>query len=115
MWTASSANLTTADSASAVEYRATDLMPSSRQARATRRAISPRLAIRTFSNKLAPQAAVSRRFEVHEYLLELDPVAVAGRDLDDLSGLTGNDLVHHLHRLDYAHPLSLLDRVADLD
>jgi hypothetical protein len=50
MCTDSSANLTTADSASAVEYTATDLIPSSRQARATRRAISPRFAMRTFSN-----------------------------------------------------------------
>ena len=50
MQTASSANLTCSASASAVEWTATDWMPISRQARMTRSAISPRLAIRTFLN-----------------------------------------------------------------
>src|SRR5437763_1235824 len=82
MCTASSAKRTTADSASAVEYTATDLIPSSRQARATRRAISPRLAISTFSNTAPSEApAVGLRLdglEVHQHLLELHPLAVLG-------------------------------------
>src|SRR5436190_10403612 len=112
MQTASSANLTTADSASAVEYTATDLTPISRQARATRRAISPRLAIRTFSNTAR---LLVGRFEVHQHLLELHRVAVLDQDLGDLSALGGGDLVHQLHRLDDADRLARLDHVADLD
>src|SRR4051812_32570863 len=98
MCTASSANPTTADSLSAEEYTATDLMPSSRQARATRSAISPRLAIRTFSNTLLGLGGL----QVHEHLLELAPVAVGGCDLDHLPGFGRDHLVHHLHRLDDA-------------
>src|SRR5882724_7644660 len=48
MQTFSSAKRTCSASASADECTATDLMPSSRQARITRSAISPRFAIRTF-------------------------------------------------------------------
>ena len=48
--TASSASSTWSDSRSASEKTATVAMPSSRQARMTRTAISPRLAMRTFSN-----------------------------------------------------------------
>jgi len=48
--TASSASLTYLASLSASEYTTTVLMPSSRQARWMRRAISPRFAIRIFSN-----------------------------------------------------------------
>src|SRR5215510_7734563 len=54
MHTAWSANLTWSASASAVEYTATDASPISRQARITRSAISPRLAISTFLNMAAP-------------------------------------------------------------
>ena len=50
MQMASSAKRTWSDSASAVEWTATVAMPSSLQARITRRAISPRLAMRTFLN-----------------------------------------------------------------
>ncbi len=91
---------------------ATDLMPSSRQARATRSAISPRLAIRTFSNTRLTRLG---RLEVHQHLLELDPLAVLDDDLGDLAALAGRDLVHHLHRLDDADGLTGLDGVADLD
>ena len=48
MQIASSANRTCSAWASAVEYTATVLSPISRQARMTRRAISPRFAMRTF-------------------------------------------------------------------
>src|SRR5688572_5745053 len=50
MHTSSSAKRTWSDSRSASEYTATVCIPSSRQARMTRRAISPRFAIRTFLN-----------------------------------------------------------------
>jgi hypothetical protein len=50
MQTLSSARRTCMASASAVEWTATVWMPISRQARRMRSAISPRLAIRTFSN-----------------------------------------------------------------
>ena len=50
MHTASSAKRTCSASASASEWTATVRMPSSRQARMTRRAISPRLAMRIFLN-----------------------------------------------------------------
>jgi hypothetical protein len=50
MQMASSAMRTCIASESAVEWTATDRMPISRQARTTRSAISPRLAIRIFSN-----------------------------------------------------------------
>src|SRR5215203_2981602 len=50
MHTSSSANRTCSDSRSASEYTATVCTPSSRHARMTRSAISPRLAMRTFLN-----------------------------------------------------------------
>src|SRR5687768_14296833 len=50
MHTSSSAKRTCSDSRSASEYTATVWIPSSRQARITRSAISPRFAIRTFLN-----------------------------------------------------------------
>src|SRR5690349_21466079 len=53
MHTSSSAKRTCSDSRSASEKTATVRMPSSLQARITRRAISPRFAIRTFRNMSA--------------------------------------------------------------
>src|SRR5256714_10139982 len=53
MQTLSSASRTCIASASAVEWTATVAMPSSLQARSTRSAISPRLAIRILSNMTA--------------------------------------------------------------
>src|SRR3569832_992528 len=58
MQTASSAIATWRDSRSASEYTATVLMPSSRQARITRTAISERLAIRIFLNKRPPSGSL---------------------------------------------------------
>ena len=54
MQMASSAKRTWSDSASAVEWTATVERPSSLQARITRSAISPRLAMRTFLNMACP-------------------------------------------------------------
>ena len=56
MHTASSARYVWSDCRSAVEYTATVLIPMARQARITRTAISPRFAMRTFSNMVAPYA-----------------------------------------------------------
>src|SRR5688572_26445155 len=79
MHTSSSANRTWRDSRSASEYTATVWMPSSRHARMTRSAISPRFAISTFLNIPgdAKGAAVL-------LLLELVPalIARAGHALD---------------------------------
>src|SRR5690606_2382329 len=61
MQTVSSASRTCLRDVSAVECTATVLMPSSRQARYTRRAISPRFAIRTFSSKGALALCVMAR------------------------------------------------------
>ena len=57
MATARSASRTNGASASASEYTATVPMPSRRQVRKTRRAISPRLATRTRSARLHPEDA----------------------------------------------------------
>src|SRR5438270_1105274 len=122
MCTASSAKRTTADSASAVEYTATDLTPSSRHARATRRAISPRLAIRTFSNTRSPMAhalpascAAFERLEVDQRLLKLHPLTILHGDLNHASAVLGGDLVHDLHRLHNTHRLSGLHHIPFFD
>src|ERR1700741_2330641 len=108
MQTLSSASRTCMASASAVECTATVLMPSSRQARRIRSAISPRLAMTIFS-------IMSGLFEDEQRLTEFNRVAVLRHDRGDASGLVGFDLVHHLHRLDDAQHLPDLDLVADLD
>src|SRR5438477_5280395 len=61
MHTLSSASRTCMASASAVECTATVAMPSSLHARSTRRAISPRLAIRILSNMRPPPGGNSDR------------------------------------------------------
>src|SRR5581483_7951223 len=118
-------------------------MPSSRQARMMRRAISPRLEIRTFLNipctlspstcsgqaprGAKPQGPVprrrtsgpslrpSRRLNAEQRLPELDRLGVLDEDLGDLAGHFGLDLVHQLHRLDDAQDLALAHARADLD
>src|SRR5436190_1143784 len=72
-------------------------MPSSRQARRIRSAISPRLAMTIFS-------IMSGLFEDEQWLAEFDRVAALRHDRSDAPGPVGFDLVHHLHRL-----LALLD------
>src|SRR6476469_5256265 len=92
MHTLSSARRTCMASASAVECTATVEMPISLQARCTRSAISPRLAIRIFSNiGLADDG---------ERFAELDGLTILDQQLDDLAGLGRGDRVHRLHRLD---------------
>src|SRR2546423_6500290 len=97
MWTASSAKRTTAESLSAVEYTATVWMPISRQVRATRRAISPRLAISTVLN-MALSLVHGRQDE--QPLVVLDRRPVGHQDLGDPAAPVGLDRVHQLHRLE---------------
>src|SRR6185437_10233385 len=102
MQTLSSARRTCMALASAVECTATVLMPMSRQARWMRSAISPRLAIRIFSNiafpiSLAPIVFVlmpGELFEHHHDLAVLDRRAVLDQDLRQSSGARRADLVH---------------------
>src|SRR5262245_19380687 len=96
MHTLSSARRTCMASASAVECTATVAMPSSLQARSTRRAISPRLAIRILSNIASLLGARTARgprpaqtflsFDDHQRLAELDRTAVLDQDLLDGAG-----------------------------
>ena len=67
-------------SASAVECTATVAMPSSLQARSTRSAISPRLAIRILSNIAAP-VVDELLFDDDQRLAEFDRLAVLDQDL----------------------------------
>src|SRR5271154_5846884 len=106
MHTVSSASSTCLVLKSAVECTATVLMPSSRQARRMRRAISPRLAMTTFSSIWL--------FDDEQRLAEFDRLAVLGEDCRDAPRLVGLDLIHHLHGLDDAKDLANLDFGADL-
>src|SRR3954454_19414734 len=102
MHTASSASRTCIASASAVECAATVRMPISRQARWMRSAISPRLAIRTFSN-------IERLLDDHEDFAELDRLAVGDQDVLYCAGHGRLDRVHHLHRFDDEDGLPFVD------
>src|SRR2546430_13944698 len=121
MQTFSSAKRTCSASASAVEWTATDRSPSSRQARITRSAISPRLAMRTFLNTWWKRVGGRGRErpssglrQAEQRLAVLDVLAVARQDLDDLAVGLGLDLVHELHGLDDADHLTLAHRVPHL-
>src|SRR5919201_453110 len=107
MQTLSSARRTCMASASAVESTATVAMPSSLHARSTRSAISPRLAIRIFSNMAS--------FDDHERLAELDRLAVLDQDLDDDAGARRRNLVHRLHRLDDQDRVAGIHARSDVD
>src|SRR5574341_1658901 len=113
MQMASSAKRTWSDSASAVECTATVEMPSSRHARITRRAISPRLAMRTFLNMEALPRGLARN-DAEERLAELHRGGVLDEDLGDRAVDLALDLVHQLHRLDDAERLALLHLLADV-
>src|SRR3989442_3643779 len=106
MHTDSSASFTYLASVSASEYTTTVRMPISRQARWMRSAISPRLAIRIFSNMLA---------ENEQRLPVLHRLAVFHEHRLHHAGGVGLDLIHQLHRLDDANRLAFLDGLADLD
>src|SRR3954470_24726596 len=119
MQTLSSASRTCMASASAVECTATVAMPSSLQARSTRSAISPRLAIRILSNIFrtaclrGPCRLLS--FDDHHRLAEFHRPAVLDQYLDHGAGARRRDLVHRLHRLDDQQSLAGQNLAADLD
>ncbi len=98
-------------SASAVEWTATVAMPSSLQARRTRSAISPRLAIRILSNRGGGV--------IHSMISSGSPYSTgwpsSTRISVTLPDARRRDLVHRLHRLDDEERLALAHRVADLD
>src|SRR5882757_4169423 len=108
MQTLSSASRTCIASASAVECTATVAMPSSLQARSTRSAISPRLAIRILSNILAVQPSLNN----HQRLAVLDGMAVLEQDLDHRAGARRGNLVHGFHRLDDQQRIARLHHAA---
>src|SRR5262250_2106324 len=107
MHTLSSASRTCMASSSAVECTATVAMPSSLQARKTRSAISPRLAIKIFSNMDS--------FDDQQRLAELDRLAVLDQDLDDGAGARRWNLVHRLHRLDDEQRIASVHTAAHID
>src|ERR1700759_1142125 len=107
MQTLSSARRTCMALASASECTATVAMPISLQARWTRRAISPRLAIRILSNMALA--------DDDERLAELHRPGGGHQDLDDAAGARRGDRVHGLHRLDDQHGVAGLHHVAHLD
>src|ERR1700748_726162 len=102
----SSGRRTCLASASAVECTATTEMPSSLQARSTRSAISPRLAMRILSNIYSMMTSGSA---TPTRLPALD------EDLRHGAGARRGNLVHGLHRLDDEQRLSGGDAGADLD
>src|SRR5580658_3159014 len=109
MHTDSSANDTYLASRSASECTTTVRMPSSRQARCTRSAISPRFAIRIFSNMETETCADRALFDDEQRFAVLDGLPVLDQDGFDHPGAVGFDFVHELHCFDDAQ------RVADCD
>src|SRR5678815_4651073 len=107
MQTDSSASITYFASASASEWMATVLMPISRQARWMRSAISPRLAMRIFSNK--------GLLNQEERLPVLHGLPVLDEDRLHRARDVGFDLVQQLHRLDDAQRLALRHLLAHFD
>src|SRR6187455_2666005 len=96
MHTAWSAKRTCRPWASASEYTATVLMPSSLQAQMTRRAISPRLAIRIFLN-MDGATGLSRPSvgpDREQRVPVLDGLAALAVDLHHLARDLRLDLVH---------------------
>src|SRR5690606_41826846 len=98
MQTVSSAMARCMSSRSAVECTATVFNPSSLQARITRSAISPRLAISTFC--IAASGSGSGAAE--QGLIEFDRLAVGHQDCRDPAPLVGVAVGRHLPGLDDA-------------
>src|SRR5437868_14929863 len=102
----SSARRTCSDPRSASEYTAAVLTPSSRQARITRTAISPRLAMRILENM-----RLGRGIHEEQRLAVLHRGAVLDQDPRDEPGDIAGDLVEHYHRLEDAVGLVEVDSV----
>src|ERR1700682_1583037 len=96
----SAARRTCMASSSAVECTATVGMPSSLQARSTRSAISPRLAIRILSNMGRRTQWFAMLLDDHQRLAVLDRLGVSDQYLDHCAGTWRRNLIHRLHRLD---------------
>src|SRR4051794_22303072 len=109
MQTLSSARRTCMASASAVECTATVWMPSSFAARSTRKAISPRLAMRILWNIVMPL------FDHDKRLAVFDRLGVLEQDRRHRSGAWRWNLVHRLHRLDDEQRLALAHFLANRD
>src|SRR5687768_2753275 len=105
MQMSSSAKRTCREFSSASEYTATVLMPSSRHAKITRSAISPRFATRIFLN-----IGLVGRLDGEEALAVPHGLAVLDVDAGDFAVVLGVDLVHQLHRFDDAEHLALFHR-----
>src|SRR5580692_6942888 len=89
-------------------------MPSSRHARCTRSAISPRFAIRIFLN-IAEDEKPLRLLDAEELLSVFDALAVLREDFGHGPGPFRLDLVHQLHRFDDAQGLPGADHGPHLD
>src|SRR5512140_2525877 len=111
MQTLSSASRTCMASASAVECTATVWMPSSWQARSTRSAISPRLAMRILSNIAGGDP---RLLDDHQRLTEFDRLAVLDQNFGDRSGARRGNLVHGLHGFNDKERIAHGDLAADI-
>src|SRR5690606_3243633 len=107
MQTLSSARRTCMALASAVECTATVWMPSSLQARRMRRAISPRLAIRTFWNMGLPL------LDDDEWLAVFDRLGILEQDTRDGARAMCGDLVHRFHGFDDQQGLAFTHLGAD--
>ncbi len=115
MQTLSSASRTCFKLLSADECTATVLIPSSRQARCIRRAISPRFAMTIFSSmKVASSFSGGGGSTNHEQnLAKLYRFAIFYFNGGDFSGGVGFDLIHHFHGLDDAQRIAYGDFIAD--
>src|SRR4029077_21020412 len=113
MQTLSSARRTCMASASAVECTATVAMPTSLQARSTRNAISPRLAIKPLSNIAARR--LRALLDNDKRLAELHRMAIADEDGRDGASLRSRNVVHGLHGFDYEDRLALGHAGPDVD
>src|SRR5690348_730991 len=106
MQTDSSAMPTCFKLRSTVECTATVLMPSVWQARSTRKAISPRLAMTTLSSMRVRSADHEQRF------VEFNRLAGGREHRHHGAADVGLDLVEHLHRFDDAEYIASFDRLA---
>src|SRR5690348_12824195 len=108
MQTTRSASFAGTLSRSAAEVASTVSIPSLRQVRMMRAAISPRLAIRIRRIAIAQPSLA----DAQQGLAVLDEGSVSGKDLGDLTANAGPYRVHQLHDFDDGDDRVLLDRRA---